>query len=646
MPDNPKVTVLRPELDFQNPRFHLCGHLWAWLAVCVFAAPGLAENWPGFRGPTGQGISQEKNLPLTWSLQENLAWRAEIPGIGWSSPVVWENRVFVTSASADGTACRLLCLDTADGKIVWDKELFGQETPRKLAENSHATPTPVTDGKRVYAAFNGGRIVAVDERGDVVWSWRDERFVSKHGVAASPILYRDLLIMPFDGNGPTDPDNIGFRTAWDGAFVVALDAGTGKEKWRTSRGLSRQAHVTPMVIAVNDRMQLVSGAGDVVQGFDPDSGERLWTVQSSGEGVVPSIVWGEGLVFTSSGYGSPTLRAIRPDGRGEVTATHVAWESRANVPLMPSLLYTDGLLFCVKESGVASCLDAKTGQVIWKERLSGSYGASPVLADGRLYCLAEDGTTTVIAAAREFKRLAENRLGETCKASPAISGGRIFIRSQGSLFCIGPSRAGNLASTDGTKLFARDDLAGWIEEQHEFYKAKNPNVQTWSVKDGVVSCDGSTGNCGFLRYEKKVSDFTLRLEYRIAKKCNSGVCIRTRVPYDGHPNTTLPSHVGYEVQILDDAGEPASATSSGAFYGLVAPQVNAARPAGQWNSLEIVCRGPKIRVTLNGQVVQDVDQTTIDAIRDRPRAGYIALQNHGGHAEFRNIWLKEESPVP
>jgi hypothetical protein len=198
---------------------------------------------------------------------------------------------------------------------------------------------------------------------------------------------------------------------------------------------------------------------------------------------------------------------------------------------------------------------------------------------------------------------------------------------------------------DGIRLFAAGDLSGWIEEQHYFYKAKHPNVRTWSVKDGMAICDGSTGNCGFLRYEKKLSDFTLRLEYRTAKNCNSGVCIRTRVPYDGQPNKTLPSHVGYEVQILDDAGQPASQTATGSFYGLVAPRANAAKPAGQWNSMEIVCRGPKIRVTLNGQLVQDVDQTQIEAIRDRSQSGYLSLQNHGGNIEFRNVWLKEETPT-
>ena len=297
--------------------------------LILLAGPGNAANWPGFRGPGGQGISPEKNLPLTWSLSENLAWRIGIPAIGWSSPIAWEDRVVVTSATPDGTSCHVLCIDAVDGKIVWDKEVFRQTTPRKLAENSHATPTPVTDGKLIYAAFNGGRIVAIDFNGNAAWSWRDSQFVSKHGLAASPILYQDMLIMPFDGNGPADVNNIGYLTAWDGAFIVALDKRTGQEKWRAKRGLSRQAHVTPMVVEVSGKPQLVSGAGDVVQGFDPDSGERLWSVRSSGEGVVPSIVCGQGLVFTSSGYGTPTIRAIRPDGRGDVTATHIAWESRA-----------------------------------------------------------------------------------------------------------------------------------------------------------------------------------------------------------------------------------------------------------------------------------------------------------------------------
>lgn len=190
------------------------------------------------------------------------------------------------------------------------------------------------------------------------------------------------------------------------------------------------------------------------------------------------------------------------------------------------------------------------------------------------------------------------------------------------------------------KLFATGDLSGWVEEQHNFFKVKHPKVTTWSVKDGVVSCDGSHGNCGFLRYDKKLADFTLRLEYRMSKECNSGVCIRSPFPYNGKPDETLPSRIGYEVQILDDVGQPPSKTSTGSLYGLVAPTANAARAAGEWNALEITCVGPKIRVTLNGTLVQDLDQTAVEVIKDRPRAGYLLLQNHGHTTEFRNLRLK------
>jgi hypothetical protein len=194
---------------------------------------------------------------------------------------------------------------------------------------------------------------------------------------------------------------------------------------------------------------------------------------------------------------------------------------------------------------------------------------------------------------------------------------------------VAPLRGSVSAEDEGVRLFVSGDLSGWVEEQHDFFQRKNPNVSTWSVKDGVVGCDGSHGNCGFLRYDRPLSDFTLRLEYRMSKDCNSGVRIRVPKPDNGKPDETLPSRTGYEIQILDDAGAPPSKTSTGSLYNLVPPKVNAAKPAGEWNTLEVVCRGPRIKVTLNGQMVQDVDQTEIEAIKDRPRAGYLLLQNHG-----------------
>jgi outer membrane protein assembly factor BamB len=408
------------------------------LLTALWAASARGEDWPRFRGPTGQGMSSEQSVPLEWSPTKNLAWKTAIPGQGWSSPIVWGDRVFVTTATDDGRSCHVICLNAIDGQILWDRELFKQEIRRKEGKNSYATPTPVTDGKFVYAFFGSGTAVCVDFDGNVIWVNPEYPFYSQHGLGASPILYKDLLIMPFDGSSPGEDKLVGWKKPWDQAFVLALDVSSGRERWKARRGLSRIAHVTPMIARVGDRDQLLSGAGNVVQGFDPDTGERIWSVYSQGEGVTPSLVVGGGMVFSSSGYEAETIRAIRldPAARGDVTKTHIAWEQKRAVPTRPSFLYHDGLLYSVKENGIALCMDATDGKVVWQERLEGDYSASPVFAAGRLYFLSENGDTTVIAPGRAFKQLAVNPLEGTCQASLAISNGRIYIRSDKHLFCV------------------------------------------------------------------------------------------------------------------------------------------------------------------------------------------------------------------
>jgi outer membrane protein assembly factor BamB len=332
----------------------------------------------------------------------------------------------------------VICVNATDGQILWDREAVKQEIRRKEGKNSYATPTPVTDGKFVYAFFGSGTAVCVDFDGNVIWVNPEYPFYSQHGLGASPLLYKDLLIMPFDGSSPGDDKLVGWKKPWEQAFVLALDIGSGRERWKARRGLSRIAHVTPTIARVGDKDQLLSGAGNVVQGFDPDTGERIWTVSSQGEGVTPSLVVGGGMVFSSSGFEAETIRAIRldPAARGDVTKTHIAWEQKRAVPTQPSFLYHDGLLYSVKENGIALCMDATNGKVIWQERFEGPYSASPVFAAGRIYFLAENGDTTVIAPGRTFKQLAVNPLEGTCQASPAIANGRIFIRSDKHLFCV------------------------------------------------------------------------------------------------------------------------------------------------------------------------------------------------------------------
>ena len=424
-------------LTYRNSFVHAC-----WLVMFIVVTPeaSIGENWPGFRGPTRQGISQEKDVPVEWSAASNVAWRTPVPGLGWSSPIVFADRVFVTTATEEDASFRLICFDRQAGAVLWDKQVFRQKIGNKQSQNSFATSTPVTDGLMVYTvAFDGG-IAAVATDGTVAWTNRDYEYYSQHGLAISPILYQDLLIVAFDGSSSGADPKVGWQIPWDKAVIVALDKNTGKVRWEGKRGLSRIAHVTPQIFHRNGSDQLISSAGDVVQGFDLKTGRRIWTASSPGEGVVPSLVVGEGLVFATSGFGDSAIRAVRTDGLGDVTETHIAWETAEDVPKVPSMLYVEPWLFLITESSVAKCLEAATGEVLWRQRLGGRYSASPVWANGRIYLLSEKGETVVIEARPEFNVLARNNLEEKCCASPAVSQGNIFIRSERNLFCIGRNK--------------------------------------------------------------------------------------------------------------------------------------------------------------------------------------------------------------
>jgi outer membrane protein assembly factor BamB len=413
-------------------------HRWPAAALLLaLSLPAGAEEWPGFRGPTGQGISTEKGLPTEWGAGDNVAWKADIPGEGWSSPVVWGERVFVTAATEDAQSCRVLALSRLDGKLLWNVEACRQRKTHKQDKNSYATPTPVTDGEHVYAVFNDGAVVALTVEGKPAWVNRDVKFYSQHGLGASPILYQDLLVMAFDGSSEGPDKALGWQKPWDQSFLLALDKKTGKERWRARRGLSRIAHTTPIVVTADGRDWLISSAGDVIQGFDPKTGERLWSVRAEGEGVAPSPVFGDGLVFAASGFGNPRFRAVRLAGDGDDTTRKVVWESNRNVPMIPSAVYVQPHLFAVSENGIAVCLEAATGKVQWQERLGGNYSASPVYADGHVYFLSEQGDTTVVKAGAEFVKVARNSLNEQCQASMAVSRGHLFIRTAGHVFCIG-----------------------------------------------------------------------------------------------------------------------------------------------------------------------------------------------------------------
>jgi outer membrane protein assembly factor BamB len=395
------------------------------LLVLTFGARMFAEDWPAFRGPTGQGHSSEHNLPLEWSESRHVIWKAAVPGRGWSSPVVAGGRVWLTTAVTDrGASLRLLAFDAATGRELVNVEVFHLPSAHLLNEkNSLASPTPIVDGDRIYVHFGAQGTAALTMAGEVVWKARFP-YESQHGNGGSPMLYGDLLVLSCDGA--------------DTAFVVALDKRTGKIRWKTDRRRPwDQAYSTPLVINVGGRDQIFSVGAYRAAAYDPDNGRELWRVSyDDGFSNVPRPVFGHGLVYIATGFQQPFLLAVRADGTGDVTRTHIAWTLNRGAPLTPSPLLVGDDLYVVNDNGIASALDAKTGAIHWQQRLGGTFSASPVLADGRIYFTSEDGETTVVAPGREFRKLAMNRIDEPTLASLAISGGSIFMRGESHLYRI------------------------------------------------------------------------------------------------------------------------------------------------------------------------------------------------------------------
>jgi outer membrane protein assembly factor BamB len=396
------------------------------IALSLQTVAAASQDWPQFRGPTGQGESSERNLPSEWNETTNVLWKAAIPGRGWSSPVVAHGRVWVTTATAEGrdSALRLVAYSMDSGQEALNVEVFRLRNATLLNDkNSHASPTPVIDGERVYVHFGSEGTAALTIAGEIVWKAR-LRYESQHGGGGSPIVHGDFLIVSCDG--------------FDGAFVVALDKRTGKQRWKTFRRQPwSQAYTTPLVIRAGDRDQLVSVGAHQTAAYDPANGKEIWRV-GYGEGFsnVPRPVFGHGLVFITTGFQQPALLAVRPDGTGDVTRSHVSWTLQRAAPLTPSPVLFGDELYIVNDAGIASCLDARTGKVYWVQRLSGTFSASPVVADGRIYFLNEDGVTTVIAPGQTFRLVATNPLPGPALASMAVSHGSLFVRTASHLYRI------------------------------------------------------------------------------------------------------------------------------------------------------------------------------------------------------------------
>ncbi|MCS1411534.1 MAG: Outer membrane protein assembly factor BamB [Verrucomicrobia subdivision 3 bacterium] len=421
----------------------MCHSFVAFGAVCVAsAATDISHaNWPQFRGPTGQGISKAENLPIFWCEDVNVGWKTAIHGKAWSSPVAYGDMVWLSTATEDGRRLSGLCVDVMSGAIEFDEVLFQVDKPQFTHKfNSYASPTPVIDGKRVYITFGSEGTVCLDMASKkVLWAREDIECNHFRGAGSSPIIYENLLIMNFDGS--------------DYQFVIALDKYSGRTVWRTKRSVDfqdldenglperdgdwRKGFSTPHVGFFDGVPVLLSLGSMCLYSYEPLSGRELWRVESrvghSGS-TRPTVSYDR--IFYCTGFAKGELWCVKPGGVGDVTESHVLWKLKRSVSNKPSLILSKGLIFMIHDGGVASCVEAESGQPIWQERVGGNYSASSLLNDGKIYFFSEEGKTTVISASKEFEVLATNQLDDGFMASPAVIGNSLILRTKSHLYRI------------------------------------------------------------------------------------------------------------------------------------------------------------------------------------------------------------------
>ena len=418
------------------------------LVVFVLMVPGAtnAENWPGWRGPNGDGTSTEENIPVHWNVKtgENIVWKVEVPGQGHASPIISEDRVFLVSCLTDEEKRVLCCIDHNTGKTIWQRTVIRSPLETKHSLNSYASGTPVTDGQLIYVSFlevgtktiparNVGTprpvtlgkmvVAAYDLDGNQEWLVKPGEFVSVHGYCSCPVLYEDLVII----NGDHDGDS----------YVVALNKDTGETVWKVAREHKTRSYVTPIIRHFSGRMQMIMAGSEHVISYHPEDGSVHWKIDGPTEQFVASMVDNGTLVFLTAGYPERHILAIRPDGYGNVTDSHIVWRSKRNCAYVPSPIVVGPYFLVVSDDGIASCYEADSGQRLWFERLTGRHSASLVSAGNLVYFMADDGIIRVVRPGQQFDIVAENELGEHCDSSPAISNGHLFIRGEKHLFCIG-----------------------------------------------------------------------------------------------------------------------------------------------------------------------------------------------------------------
>jgi outer membrane protein assembly factor BamB len=392
----------------------------------VAGSAAAVENWPQFRGAHGAGRADDAKLPRTWSEKKNIVWKTAIHDKGWSSPVVWGEQVWLTTAKEDGKELFAVCIDRKSGEVLRDVKVFDVEKPSALWRkfNSFASPTPAIEEGRIYVHFGTYGTACLDTKtGKTLWERRDLHCDHWRGAASSPILYDDLLFLTFDGH--------------DKQYVVALNKQSGETVWQKDRAIdyktpdgdAKKAYGTPAICKIDNKPQLISSAAVATIAYDPKTGEELWKVYHGGMNAAAPPLHGQGKVFLCTGDGGLRLLAVREGGHGDVTATHIDWTmKKGSVPSRSSPLLVDDLLYMAND-GLITCIEAKTAKPVWQERVGGKFWASPIYADGRLYVFDEDGLGHVVAASRTWHKLATNKLNAGCRASPAVAGNALFVRT-------------------------------------------------------------------------------------------------------------------------------------------------------------------------------------------------------------------------
>ncbi len=385
------------------------------------------QNWPGWRGPNGDGSSIEKNLPVEWDSVKNVLWKSKVPGTGHSSPIIWENNLFITSAIPGSNEKKLLCYDAINGNLLWQRTVVKAALEKKHADNSFASGTPATDGKLVYVSFLDVEdivVAAYDFNGTKIWEQRPGKFQSPHGYSCSPVIYKDKLII----NGISKRDN----------FFAALDKTDGQMIWKKVQENLSHSFSTPVVRKMSGKIQLILLGNKEIASYNPDDGSKYWFASGPSEDFCSTPVYSEKneLLLVSSAWPRRILTAVSTDGSGNVTESHVAWQTTQGAMYVPSPVCTEEYLFTTMTNGRVHCTNIATGDTLWTKNMGKQY-ASPVLADGLVYMPNDEGVTTVIKPGKAFEMVARNEIGEQMIASAAISNGKIFLRGEEHLFCIG-----------------------------------------------------------------------------------------------------------------------------------------------------------------------------------------------------------------